>query len=123
MRFIPTRVHGVVDYLMGILLIVIPWLLGFARGGAEMWVPVILGSGVLLYSAMTNYELGLMHVLSMPVHLWLDGLGGVLLAISPWLFGFAELVWVPHLVLGVLEIGAALTTQKVPFRDTAASRY
>lgn len=123
MRFIPTRVHGIIDYLMGILLIAAPWLLGFAQGGAETWVPVILGIGVLLYSLLTNYELGLMHVLSMPMHLWLDGLGGALLAVSPWLFGFADFVWVPHLVLGLLEIGAALTTQKVPFQKTAAPRH
>ncbi len=38
MRSIPTRVHGVLDYLVGLLLIGAPWLLGFERGGAETWV-------------------------------------------------------------------------------------
>jgi hypothetical protein len=35
MRFIPTRIHGMMDYAMGLLLIAAPWLFGFARGGAE----------------------------------------------------------------------------------------
>lgn len=114
MRFIPTRVHGILDYGMGLILIGSPWLFGFGRGGAETWVPVILGLGVILYSLFTDYEFGVVRTLSMPAHLTLDGLGGALLAFSPWLFGFADHVWVPHVVLGVAEIGAALFTRKVP---------
>lgn len=117
MRFIPTRIHGMLDYLMGILLIASPWLFGFAAGGAETWVPVILGAGVILYSLFTDYELGAVRSLSMSTHLWLDVLGGAFLAVSPWLFDFDEYVYLPHLVLGILEIGAGLMTKKVP--DTA----
>jgi hypothetical protein len=117
MRFISTRVHGYLDYLMGALLIVAPWLLDFNRGGAETWVPVILGAGVIAYSLMTDYELGAVKALSMRTHLWLDGMGGALLAASPWLFGFDEYVWAPHLILGLIEIGAALMTETVPYED------
>jgi hypothetical protein len=28
MRFIPTRIHGFLDYAVGVLLIVVPWLFG-----------------------------------------------------------------------------------------------
>jgi hypothetical protein len=115
MRFIPTRIHGVLDYGVGALLIVAPWLFGFAEGGADTWVPVILGAAAILYSLLTNYELGAVRAISMPAHLGLDAASGLVLAISPWLFGFAELVWLPHLVLGLVEIGAALTTSTVPF--------
>jgi hypothetical protein len=121
MRFISTRIHGMLDYGMALVLIAAPWLLGFARGGAETWLPVILGVGVIFYSLFTDYELGAVRRLSMPAHLMLDGLGGALLALSPWLFGFAEHVWAPHLILGLLEIGAALFTQKVP-ADVARTR-
>src|SRR5947209_7459011 len=116
MRFIPTRIHGMLDYAVGVLLIAAPWLLGFAGGGAETWVPVILGAGALVYSVLTAYELGLVPVLTMPVHLGLDAASGVLLAASPWLFGFADHVWAPHLVFGLLEMGAAALTQTRPGR-------
>jgi hypothetical protein len=43
MRFIPTRTHGVIDYLTGLLLLVAPYIFGFADGGAAQWVPMILG--------------------------------------------------------------------------------
>jgi hypothetical protein len=114
MRFIPTRVHGIIDYVMGVLLIVAPWVLGFNQGGAETWVPVVLGAGVIVYSLLTRYELGVIKAIPMPVHLGLDIAGGAILAVSPWLFGFADQVWMPHVILGILEIGVALFTQTVP---------
>ena len=114
MRFIPTKVHGVLDYLVGVLLIAAPWLLNFARGGAETWVPVVLGAGAIIYSLMTNYEFGLSRSISMRTHLTLDLMSGILLAASPWLFGFSDYVYVTHLVVGLFEIGASLMTQKTP---------
>lgn len=45
MKIISTKTHGILDYLVGIILISSPWLLGFADGGAKMWIPVILGAG------------------------------------------------------------------------------
>ena len=120
MRFLSTKAHGVMDYLMGILLIAAPWLLGFAQGGAETWVPVVVGIAMVGLALMTNYELGAMKALSMPTHLTIDLLSGVLLAASPWLFGFADTVYVPHLVLGIAEIGASLITKKTPYYSTGA---
>jgi SPW repeat len=114
MRFIPTRVHGMVDYAMGLVLIVAPWVLGFAPWGAQTWVPGILGIATIGYSFFTDYELGLVRAIPMRRHLALDAGSGAFLAASPWLFGFADLVYVPHLILGLVEIGAALTTHTTP---------
>jgi hypothetical protein len=114
MRVIPTRVHGVMDYLVGLILIAAPWLFKFNYGGAETWVPVVLGAAAILYSLSTDYELGVMRLIPMATHLMLDLGSGVLLAISPWLFGFHEQVWAPHLIVGLIEIGTALMTQRVP---------
>ncbi len=116
MRVIPTRIHGYLDYGMGLLLIVAPWLLGFADGGAETWIPVILGIGVIGYSLLTDYELGVARTIPMATHLMLDIAGGIVLAASPWIFGFADEVWAPHLILGLLEIGAGLMTRTTPDR-------
>ena len=110
MRIIPTRVHGMIDYGFGILLIIAPFLLGFATGGAEQWVPTILGIAIIGMSLMTDYELSLPRVIPMPMHLGVDVVGGILLAASPWLFGFSGRVYLPHLILGLVEIGTALMT-------------
>jgi hypothetical protein len=114
MRVIGTKTHGYLDYIMGVLLIAAPWIFGFARGGAETWVPVVLGAGAIIYSLMTDYELGVSRMISMRTHLTLDLISGIVLAVSPWLFGFADYIWAPHLILGILEIGASLMTKQSP---------
>ncbi len=122
MRLLSTRVHGVLDFLVGALLIAAPWLLGFARGGPEQWVFVAAGGAALVYSVFTDYELGLVKVLQMPLHLWLDAFSGAFLAISPWLFGFDQHVWIPHVAAGVFEILAALVTDTVPSYERRRAR-
>lgn len=115
MRFISSKVHGVLDYLSGALFIASPWLFGFADGGPAQWVPVLVGAMILVASLMTDYELGVVKVVSMPLHLTLDVLSGLFLAASPWIFGFADSVYLPHVVFGLLEIGAGLMTHKVAY--------
>ena len=102
------------DYLVGILLFASPWLFDFNRGGMETWIPVILGAGALVYSVMTDYEMGLRRALSMRTHLSMDLISGILLAASPWIFSFADDVYMPHLLLGILEIGTSLMTKRNP---------
>lgn len=121
MRFIPTKVHGVLDYSVGGFIAASPWILGFAHGGAETKVPEALGKSAVVYSLLTDYEWGVKKVIPMRTHLMLDLASGVLLAASPWLFGFAKKTWVPHLVLGLFEIGAALMTKQGP--ETALEEY
>jgi hypothetical protein len=75
---------------------------------------VLFGSIMIAASLMTAYECGLVSVISMSTHLGLDVLMGIVLAASPWLFGFYEQVWIPHLVLGLSEALAGLTTKTVP---------
>ena len=116
MRFIPTKIHGILDYGVGLLLIAAPWLFGFWDDPAATAVPIVLGIGAILYSLLTDYELGVVRRIPMTVHLGLDGLSGVLLAASPWLFGFADYVWAPHLIIGLVELGAAFCTRTAPSR-------
>ncbi len=121
LRFISTRAHGATDYLMGVLLIVLPYILGFADGTSAQWIPQIIGAAVIAASLLTDYEFGAVRMIPMPVHLFLDVAAGLLLAISPWLFGFADRVFWPHLILGILEIGAGLTTRTTPETSAGTS--
>jgi SPW repeat len=112
---LPTRIHGMLDYLLGALLIATPWLFGFGEDlGPARWVPVVLGAVVLVYSAFTDYEMGVVKKLQMPVHLLLDVVVGILLGVSPWLLGFDDRVWLPHVVLGAVEVVTAAITNTVP---------
>lgn len=119
-RFIPTAVHGVLDYVVGIVLIAAPWIFGFAYvGGIAVYLPIVLGIGLILYSLLTRYELGIPGVkfIPMPFHLVIDFIAAVLLAASPFIFGFYTRplnVWLPHLVVGIVVIIVVLVSQTHP---------
>jgi hypothetical protein len=113
MKVIGTRAHGYLDYIVGIALIAAPWIFGFYQGGAESWVPIILGVTTILYSLFTDYELGAVRKINMSTHLAMDVISGILLAVSPWVLDFDETVWLPHVVVGVLEIVVASMTKVV----------
>lgn len=111
MRVIPTRIHGVIDYLWGALLLASPWLLNYARYEEETWIAVAFGIGAIVYSLLTDYEMGAVGVLSMPTHLGIDVVASAALALSPWLLGFSDHVWAPHVTFGLLGIATALMTK------------
>lgn len=118
MKIITTKMHGVVDYVVGIALILAPMIFGFAEvGGAAVSVPRVLGVALIVYSLLTRYELGLLRILPMRLHLGIDYVASIFLAASPWIFGFsaeAPNAWVPHVVVGVAVFFIALMTQREP---------
>ncbi|MBI0535910.1 hypothetical protein D9599_10035 [Roseomonas sp. KE2513] len=122
MRFVSTRTHGMIDYVAGIVIAASPWIFGFADGGSAQWIAVVIGLVLLASSLMTDYELGVVRVIPMPVHLGLDLVAGLLLAVSPWLFGFSGYVWLPHLILGAFEVMASLITRTTPDTTTLTDR-
>ncbi len=72
--------------------------------GPARSVPLMLGIATITYSLLTRYEWGAVRIIPMRRHLALDLMNGLLLTLSPWLFGFAELVWMPHLIIGLTEL-------------------
>jgi hypothetical protein len=114
MNMIPTRTHGFLDYGSALLIAASPWLFGFSGYSAPTWPLVAAGMLILGLSLFTDYEMGLVKMVSMTTHLRMDILLGVLLAVSPWLLEFADTIFWPHVAFGALEIGAGLLTQKQP---------
>ena len=113
MRFIPTKFHAPLDYIVGAALIAAPSIFQFSEHTAATIVPIVLGIGLIAYSLFTNYELGVWKVAPMAVHNLIDIAAGTVLAASPWIFGFADEaanVWVPHLIVGIAAIFLGLTT-------------
>jgi len=117
-QFIPTKVHGALDYIVGIALILAPWIFGFMEvGGPAVIIPMVLGVGLIVYSLFTKYEWGLIKVLGMPYHLIIDVVAALFLAASPFIFGFytqAPNAWVPHVVVGIAVILVVIFSQRQP---------
>lgn len=114
MEPIPTKVHGILDYASGALFIASPWLFDFADNDAARRVAIGTGVAVLGLSAFTDYEAGVVKRIPMAAHLTADTMTGVLVAATPWLFGFAKRIAWPHVAFGLLETGAGLLTQRKP---------
>jgi len=124
MRFIPTRIHGFLDYIVGVALIAAPWIFQFSDNTAATAVAIVLGIGLILYSLLTDYELGVFRVVPMSVHNLFDIAAGIVLIASPWIFGFADEdanFWAPHVIVGAAAIVLGLVTQQHP-RDEGVRR-
>jgi hypothetical protein len=118
-RLIPTKVHAGLDYGVGLLLIASPWIFGFSdESSAATWIAVLAGVALIGLSTMTDYEGGVLtRAIPMRTHLVTDAALGVFLAISPWLFGFADEgsnAWLPFVAIGLGELGAAALTDPEP---------
>lgn len=114
MQVISSKTHGILDYVVSLILIASPWVLNFDRGGAETWIPVIIGVASTIMSIFTDYELGAVKKIPLAMHLNIDIVTGLFLALSPWLFGFSHYVFLPHLIFGLFEMGTALMTKRAP---------
>ena len=118
LRFIPTKVHGALDYIVAIALLLAPMIFGFQEvGGAAVAIPMALGAGLFLYSLFTNYEWGAFKVLNMRYHLIVDVIASTLLLLSPFIFGFinqAPNAWVPHIAVGITVILVVLCSKTAP---------
>jgi hypothetical protein len=113
MRFIPTKFHAPLDYIVGVALIAAPWIFQFSDVTAATIVSIVLGIGLIAYSLITDYELGVWKVAPMAVHNLIDVVAGLFLAASPFIFGFSDEsanVWVPHVVVGLAAVFLGLTT-------------
>ena len=113
-RVIPTGVHGALDYLASGANLAFPRLLGLQDATWAALVPRIDGVAGAGYGLFTDYKLGALRVLPMPVHLALDAAKGVFMAASPWLFGFAKKgtrYWLPHVLMGVADVLAAASSK------------
>jgi uncharacterized membrane protein HdeD (DUF308 family) len=115
MRFISTKFHAPLDYIVGVLLVAAPWIFQFSDVTSATVVSIVLGIGLIAYSLFTDYELGVWKVAPMAVHNLIDVVAGTLLAASPWIFGFADEsanVWAPLVVVGLAAVFLGLTTKQ-----------
>lgn len=121
MKLFNARTHTVIGLVVGVALLIAPWLFGFADiGGAAVTTPILIGIFIILNELITTSPLSLIKVVPMRVHVMIDILTGGLLALSPWLFGFADNeinAWLPHVIVGILIIGYALATNTNDIND------
>jgi len=87
-RSIGSVVHGVIDYLLVLILAIGPGVSGF-RGQQAMFC---YGLAVIhfLLTVFTRFPLGVSKHVRFPVHGALEFIIGALMVVGPWLIGFSR---------------------------------
>lgn len=121
MKFITSKVHTIIGLIVGVLLLFAPSLFGFSDNATANIVTMGAGIFIILSELITTSRMSPIKLVPMRVHVILDYLTGALILVSPWLFGFAEEVTIPHVIVGILVIGyAAMTNPDVESENSVA---
>lgn len=113
MRIISSRTHTYIGAVVGVVLIVAPWIFQFDDVEAAKWSAIGVGIFVLVNELVTTSPAAPLKIVPMRVHVMLDVVTGIFLLLTPFLFQFSDedpIVWVPHIVVGLLIAGYALVT-------------
>jgi hypothetical protein len=111
---VPVFVHGVVEYLAGILLIAAPFLFDFQEDTATA-VSIVGGVLVLIVTASTDIPTGMTKSIPVAAHVIADYVVAGLLIASPFLFGFDDdgTATAFFIVLGVAHLLMTIGTRFV----------
>jgi hypothetical protein len=108
---VPVFVHGLVEYVAAILLIVAPFLFDFESDTAT-GISVAVGVVILVVTASTAMPTGLVKSIPVQAHVILDYLVALFLIASPFLFGFDDdAATVLFLLLGILHLVLTIATR------------
>jgi hypothetical protein len=109
--------HGVVEYVAGVLLIAAPFLFNF-HASASKAVSIVAGVIVLVVAASTAGRTSLVDSLPLPAHILLDYALALGLIASPFLFGFSG-EGAPTAFFIILGVAHLLVTIGTRFRTAA----
>ena len=118
MRILPTMLHGMLDYLVGLIVVILPFALGLY--GLQQGALIFLGVLVILYSAVTDYEMGLIRYLRIRFHLFLDALFGLAMLLMPSLLDFPMGARWPNYLIGILALVLVAVTRTRALGSAAA---
>jgi hypothetical protein len=109
---IPPVVHGGLDYVLAVLLIAAPLVLGFDEDAAVA-VSIAAGLVALLLGAFTAWTTGIVKSIPVPVHTMLDYILSIFLVAAPFLLGFNDddTASAFFVVVGVLGLLLAVATR------------
>ena len=118
---VPAFVHGLIEYVAGVLLIAAPFVLAFDSDTAT-GIAIAIGVVVLIVTASTAIPTGLIKSIPVQAHAVLDYALALLLIASPFAFGFDDdgTATAVFLVLGILHLLLTIGTRFIRDEPRAA---
>lgn len=122
LNWIPTRVHGVLDYMTSAMMVTLPRVMGWNT--APTRVMDVAAGGAAAYSLATDYELGVARQIPMKTHLMMDAISGAgLIFTAAYLLDDEDAeVRGTIAAVGAFELLVALTTQTSPRPQSSRRR-
>ena len=110
--------HGVIEYLAGVLLVAAPFLFSFESDAATA-VAVVAGVIVLIIASSTDGPTSLINSIPTATHVVLDFVLAAALIASPFLFSFSDEATATSffLLLGIVHLLVTIGTRFKAARD------
>jgi SPW repeat len=110
---IPLRIHALIEPVVGVLLIVAPWLFGFDDVGSSTAVSIVVGAIMLVSGATTRWRWSLVKLIPLRTHFMTDLALGVVLIVAPFVLGDSDRGDATRflVIMGVLELVTAVSTR------------
>ena len=112
---LPPVVHGVLDYPLAAVLIVLPLVLSFDDSAAK-WIAFAFGIGAAVLAVGTAWPTGIVRIIPPLLHGYADIAVTVALIVLPFIVGFSDhtTALVLYLIVGAGGLGATLVTHFEP---------
>lgn len=109
---IPPLVHGLLDYPLAAVLIVLPFVLDFDSGAAK-WIAIAFGIGAAVLAVGTAWQTGIVRVIPPLLHGYADITVTIALIVLPFIVNFSghTTALVFYLVVGAGGLLATLATR------------
>lgn len=110
---IPLNLHAAIEPLAAIVIIAAPWIFGFSETDSATVICVLVGVAMLLVGSMTDWRMSLVRLIPLRMHMAGDLAMGLVLLLSPLIFGFADEGGPTRfmVIAGALEALTALMTR------------
>ena len=112
---LPPVVHGVLDYPLAAVLIVLPLVLDFDNAAAK-WIAFAFGLGAAVLAVGTAWPTGIVRIIPPLLHGYADVAVTVALIVLPFIVGFSDhtTALVFYVIVGAGGLGATLVTRFEP---------
>ncbi len=111
----PLFVHGLVEYGVGGLSIVAPFLFSFDSDPATV-VSILLGAGIVVLGFLNEAPTGVARNMPIASHVVLDYVVSLVMLVSPFIFGFTDDAAATAYFI-VLGVGFLLLTIATRYRE------
>jgi hypothetical protein len=122
-NIVSTTFYGYFNYVLALVTMASPWLFNFWHvGGAALFPPLIFGWFQLIMAIFSVNKAGFMKIFPNQFHMVLDVFAGFVILVSPFLYNFADQVWVPHVIIGGIMLLVGVLTFGSPLQNLSTSR-